>query len=214
MNKNPWKAFINMRCVKQRYDQIDNPDGWVTFAALLVLVILTIMGVSAVTTSNIEVKIAANDQINKMSFYSADGGVETGTELLELNVACPSGFASDDLSLGNITVIDKDFWMQDDEPKDVDDNVIPYPSDTERDISIDADSGPHTNLTIFGATAFGVGGAIEMAAGYEGKGKGAASGGVSLLYQIFSQHRGLHDSESVVAIEWRHTIGSEGTCMY
>ena len=119
-------------------------------SALLVLVILTIMGISAVTTSNIEVKIATNDQIHKMSFYAADGGVELGTELLELNVACPSGFASDNLTIGNITVIDKDFWMQDDEPKDADDNVIAYPSDTERDISIDADSGPHTNLSIFG----------------------------------------------------------------
>ncbi len=74
--------------------------------------------------------------------------------------------------------------------------------------------GPHTNLSIYGATAFGVGGAIEMAAGYEGKGKGAAGGGVSLLYRIFSQHLGFADSESLVAIQWRHNIGSEGTCMY
>jgi len=206
--------YINMQCVKQRYDQIDNSDGWVTVAALLVLIILTIMGISTVTTSNIEVKIAANDQIHKMSFYAADGGVETATELLELNVACPSGFASDDLTIGNITVFDKDFWMQDAAPKDADDKIIEHPSDTERDIRIDADSGPHTNLSIYGTTAFGVGGAIEMAAGYEGKGKGAAGGGVSLLYQIFSQHKGLDDSESVVAIEWRHNVGSEGTCMY
>ena len=197
-----------------RNNQIGNSDGWVTVAALLVLVILTIIGISAVSTSNIEVKIATNDQINKMSFYAADGGVELGTELLELNVACPSGFANDNLQIGNITVVDKDFWMQDGEPLDAEDNPIAYPSDTERDVRIDADLGTHTNLSIYGATAFGVGGAIQMAAGYEGKGKGAGSGGVSLIYQIFSQHMGLRDSESVVAIEWRHNVGTEGACVY
>jgi hypothetical protein len=203
-----------IQSINRRYDQINNPDGWVTVAALLVLVILTIMGISAVSTSNIEVKVATNDQIHKMSFYAADGGVELGTELLELNVACPSGFASDDLEIGNITVVDKDFWMQDSEPLDADDNPIAYPSDTERDITIDTDPETHTNLSVFGVTSLGVGGAIQMAAGYEGKGKGAGSGGVSLLYQIFSQHKGLRDSESVVAIEWRHNVGSEGACMY
>jgi hypothetical protein len=214
MSKKNLKMSKKIKCMQQRGDQVNNADGWVTVAALLTLVILTIMGISAVTTSNMEVKIATNDQIHKMSFYAADGGVELGTELLELNIACPSGFANDDLSIGNVLVTDKDFWMQDAEPTDADDNVIDYPSDTERDIRIDADSGPHTNLSIFGTTAFGVGGAIEMAAGYEGKGKGAAGGGVSLLYQIFSQHLGLSDSESVVAIQWRHNVGSEGSCMY
>jgi hypothetical protein len=203
-----------IQTMNPRTVQISNSDGWVTVAALLVLVILTIIGISAVSTSNIEVMIAANDQIHKMSFYAADGGVELGTELLELNVACPSGFANDNLQIGNITVFDKDFWMQDSEPVDDENNPIPYPSDTERDIRIDADSEPHTNLSIHGESSLGVGGAIQMAAGYEGKGKGAGSGGVSLLYQIFSQHKGLRDSESVVAIEWRHNVGTEGACIY
>jgi len=187
---------------------MNNADGSVMVAALLILVVLTIIGTSSITTSNMEVKIATNDKIHKMAFYAADGGSELGKELLELNIACASGFANDNLVINNITVVDKDFWMQGDEP------IIPYPSNTERDVQIDAASGPHTNLSIFGETAFGVGGAIEMAAGYEGKGKGAAGGGVSLLYEIHSQHLGLANSESVVTIQWRHNIGSEGTCMY
>jgi hypothetical protein len=200
--------------MKRRCRYLKNSDGTVTIAALLILAVLTIIGISAITTSNVEVQIATNDKVHKMAFYAADGGAELGTELLELNIACASGFATDNLVINNITVVDKDFWMQSEEPKDAFDQVIDHPSDTEHDIQIDAAAGPHTNLSIYGATAFGVGGAIEMAAGYEGKGKGAAGGGVSLLYQIFSQHLGLADSESVVAIQWRHNIGSEGTCMY
>ena len=201
--------------MKRRWCQMNNSNGGVTIAALLILAVLTIIGISSISTSNIEVQIATNDKVHKMAFYAADGGSELGTELLELNIACASGFASDDLPITtDITAVDRGFWMQNDEPKDGSDNVIPYPSNTERDILINNAAGTNTNLSIFGVTALGVGGAIEMAAGYEGKGKGAAGGGVSLLYQIFSQHLGLADSESVVAIEWRHNIGSEGTCMY
>ena len=192
--------------MKRRWCQMNNSNGGVTIAALLILAVLTIIGISSISTSNIEVQIATNDKVHKMAFYAADGGSELGTELLELNIACASGFASDDLPITtDITAVDRDFWMQADKPN------VDFPSDTERDVLINNAAGTHTTLSIFGATALGIGGAIEMAAGYEGKGKGAAGGGVSLLY---SQHLGLADSESVVAIEWRHNIGSEGTCMY
>ena len=189
-------------------------DGLVTVAALFFLIVLTIMGTSAISTSNMEVQIATNDEIHKMTFYAADSGADLGTELVELNIACPNGFASDDLAIGDITVIDRDFWMQEDEPVDGANNVVPYPSDTERDILIDDAAGNRTNLTIFGQTAYGIGGAIEMAAAYEGKGKAAASGGVTLEYEIYSQHRGYANSESVVMLHWQHVVGSEGTCMY
>ena len=153
-------------------------------------------------------------EIHKMTFYAADGGADLGTELVELNIACPNGFASDDLAIGDITVVDRDFWMQEDEPVDGSGDVVPYPSDTERDIVIEDAAGNHTNLTVFGQTAYGIGGAIEMAAAYEGKGKAAASGGVTLEYEIYSQHLGYANSESVVMLHWQHVVGNEGTCMY
>lgn len=202
--------------ITMRYKPIpgNHQDGLVTVAALFFLIVLTIMGTSAISTSNMEVQIATNDEIHKMTFYAADGGADLGTELVELNIACPTGFASDNLVIGDLSIIDKDFWMQDDEPVDGANNVVPYPSDTERDIRIDNAAGNHTNLSIFGQTAFGVGGAIEMAAAYEGKGKAAASGGVTLDYEIYSQHLGYANSESVVMLHWQHVVGSEGTCMY
>ena len=192
----------------------NSQQGLVTIAALLFLIVLTIMGTSAISTSTMEVQIATNDEIHKMAFYAADGGADLGTELVELNIACPNGFASDDLAISYINIIDRDFWMQQDEPQDGANNVVPYPTDAERDVLIGDDAGNHTNLSIFGRTAFGVGGAIEMAAAYEGKGKAAASGGVSLDYQIYSQHLGYANSESVVAIHWQHVVGNEGNCMY
>jgi hypothetical protein len=179
-------------------------DGLVTVAALLFLIILTITATSGVSTSNMEVKIATNDEIHKMTFYAADGGADFGTELVELNIACPTGFANDNLTIGdnnNINIIDKDFWLQ-------------TASDGQPDIRIDDASGNLTNLSISGQAGFGIGGAIEMAAAYEGKGKAAASGGITLDYEIESQHLGYANSESVVAVNWQHVVGSEGTCLY
>ncbi len=196
--------------MKPRYFPANNPDGLVTMAALLFLIILTIVGVSAISSSNMEVQISTNDEIHKMTFYAADGGADLGTELVELNIACPTGFTNDNLAIDTINVIDKDFWMQQPDQN----NVVPLPSDTERDVRIGDDSDNHTNLSIAGQTAFGVGGAIEMAAAYEGKGKAAASGGVTLDYQIYSQHLGYANSESLVALRWQHVVGTEGTCKY
>ena len=58
------------------------------------------------------------------------------------------------------------------------------------------------------------GGAIQMAAGYEGKGKGAPSGGAHILYDIYSEHLGRFNSKSMVLLQWRHVIGMEGSCLY
>ena len=196
--------------MKRRYFPTDNPDGLVTMAALLFLIILTIVGTSAISSSTMEVQIATNDEIHKMTFYAADGGADLGTELVELNIACPTGFANDNLAIDTINVIDKDFWMQ--QPDENDD--VPLPSDTERDVLIGDNAGNHTNLSIAGRTGFGVGAAIEMAAAYEGKGKAAASGGVTLDYRIYSQHLGYANSESLVALHWQHVVGSEGACLY
>ena len=199
--------------MKRRWRQINNSNGGVTIAALLILAVLTIIGISSISTSNMEVQIATNDKVHKMSFYAADGGSELGTELLELNIACPSGFSSDDLAIPatDITVVDADFWMQTAAPAAPGD--FPSDDDTVRDVLITSAGGTHTNLSMFGVTVLGTGGAIQLAAGYEGKGKGAAGGGTALLYEIHSQHLGLANSESVVAIQWRHNIGSEGTCI-
>ena len=94
-------------------------DGLVTVAALFFLIVLTIMATSAISTSNMEVQIATNDEIHKMTFYAADGGADLGTELVELNVACPTGFANDNLAIDTINVLDKDFWMQQPDENDV-----------------------------------------------------------------------------------------------
>lgn len=63
-------------------NRLGNENGSVMVLALLMLALLSIMGVSATTTSTIELQIAANDKNYKQNFYKAEGGsMEAATRL-------------------------------------------------------------------------------------------------------------------------------------
>ena len=49
-------------------------DGAVMVAAMLILVLLTIIGISATTMSNSELNITSNAQLHKMTFFTAESG--------------------------------------------------------------------------------------------------------------------------------------------
>jgi len=187
---------------------MNKEDGSITVLALILLVLLTLLGIAATTTSSIEVQIAGNDDRHKKALYEADGGTEVGFEMLEQNIACPNGFNTEPLIIGDVTVSTKDFWLTDHEP------TGDYPSDAVRDIIINRTAGAHTNLTIYGSTQLSTGSAIQMVAGYEGKGKGAASGGAHIICNVYSKHMGRDNSQSMVISQWRHMIGQEGACNY
>ncbi|MBW1864719.1 MAG: pilus assembly PilX N-terminal domain-containing protein, partial [Deltaproteobacteria bacterium] len=55
---------------------IQNESGSVTIiAAVLILVIVTLVGLSAMDTTTVELQIASNDQRSRIAFYNADSGV-------------------------------------------------------------------------------------------------------------------------------------------
>jgi len=53
-----------------------NQDGSAIIFALMTLVILTILGISSITTTTTEQKIARNDMYYKLSFYAAEAAKE------------------------------------------------------------------------------------------------------------------------------------------
>jgi len=67
---------------------INNEDGSVIIAALMVLVLLTIIGVASTNISNTEVTIAGRELIYQQNFYRAEGGALEAIEVME-NLANP-----------------------------------------------------------------------------------------------------------------------------
>jgi hypothetical protein len=56
--------------------------GSVVVVALIMLVLLSIIGITAIDTSTTEVQISANEQLHKIVFYGADAGLEVGRRVL------------------------------------------------------------------------------------------------------------------------------------
>jgi hypothetical protein len=185
---------------------IKNEAGSTIVVALMIIAIISILAVSDIYNSFTETRIASHDVRYKMAFYRADGGTEVAAELLEQNASCAAGFTSS--TIGDVAVDVPNFWL----------NLnVSEPSDTNRDFHFPSGYNPgeaHTNLTVGGNTALSTGGAIQMAAGYEGKGKASAAAGAHIAYDIISAHEGPLNSQAMVRLQWRHVIGQEGPCLY
>ena len=62
---------------------LNNEGGAVIIAALMVLVLLTIIGVASTNVSNTEVKIATHELIHQQNFYQAEGACLVALEEME-----------------------------------------------------------------------------------------------------------------------------------
>ena len=216
-----------------------NEGGFVLVLCLIMLVVLTLMGIVGTRTSTIELLISGNEKVRTQTFYQADGATQAGIELVELNVSCPLGFTGAGAGLNSsdpstsfpifgVDVFDSAFALDegmDDIAHDagitgVTVDLAEMPSLAARSLRIpgdraNPDAPPTTNLAIFGDTVLSTGSAIQLASGYEGKGKGAAGGGAFIAYQIHAQQRGLANAESIVRLDWQHMIGTENeNCAY
>ena len=67
----------------QKKSPIKNENGSVIILAMIFLVLLTIIGMSAVDTSTIEVQISGNDVRYKTNFYRAEGAAMECAQIIE-----------------------------------------------------------------------------------------------------------------------------------
>jgi len=185
--------------------ELRNQRGNALVIALLMLVVLTLLGIAALTTSTVELQISGNDKVTRRAFYNADGGTETASELLEQNIEDRSWANNTDR--GNVRVEIGLFYLN--QPSNTPD---PLPSDTNRDAFYARNatsSVSHTNMKVRGRTELSTGSAIQLAAGYEGKGKGAAGGGAWVMYDVRAQYvdpRGNRNTQATVNLGWRHVM--------
>lgn len=60
------------KIVEKQPIKLTDENGYATILALGVLTLLTLMGISGITTSSSELRSATNDNLKKMAFYSAE----------------------------------------------------------------------------------------------------------------------------------------------
>jgi len=172
-------------------------EGSVTVFALLILVILTLLGVSAIITSRTEVQIAGNDRFRSIAFEHADSGVYVTPKVISV---CMDNNA--ELALAGVEYLGAsgDFYKE----------IMGFPY-TPPDI-------PDLRFVLGGfnidvdvdrlGTEYLAGGGTEFASGAEGVGSG--SGGVGILYRIKSLGQGPAASRSNVEAVYRKVVGAPG----
>lgn len=184
---------------------MDNQKGSAIIFAMLILVVVTLIGISATNTSVTELQISANDRLYKQAFYAADGGTEMAQNLIEDNIATLDGFSPTSPStteavFNNLTVTNLAFWTN----SNISDPWATLTSDNNRDFYMVSDDGNKTNFKVGSVSKLSSGGALEMAAGDKGAGKSASSSGFYMLYDIYSQHLGHRNSKATVVVQWRY----------
>ena len=206
-----------------------NEQGFVLIAALLIMVVLTLLGIAANQNTSTELQIAGNDKLQKKTFYDADGGTEFASEVLEQNIACLGFSVPSDGTIadaggniildGNMTVLKTSpkFWQNGIGHWTAISPAIPFPSDAARDMWYPPYVGnePHTNITVEGTVDLTIGASILYGAGYLGIGRSSAAGGATLKYEVYSQHVDVNNSESQIRVDWNHVVGREDAyCRY
>jgi len=89
---------------------LTNQGGVVLVVALLLLLVLTLIGISSVGTATFETNNAGNERLYNMAFYAADGGIENFRSRLLNDEVFVKG-QTDTISIGsdhrcNLTVVD------------------------------------------------------------------------------------------------------------
>ncbi len=183
---------------------LKNEKGFVLIVSLMMLVVLMIIGIAATSTTNIELQISGNDKSAQMAFYGADAGNELAKELIEQAIET-RGWSDEteetEKVIGNATITNKDFWLNDELD---DDPAVDSPTTSDNsDVELSFDRGI-TRLRIGGDGGLASGGAIQMAAGYEGIGKSASGGGSWFFYDVRSRHEGVNNSQKQIRGRYRH----------
>lgn len=190
--------------------EIQNEKGSALIIAILILMVVTVIGIIASRTASIELRIATHDKVHKMTWFATDATVdELVPELMEQ--AIEMRLTGEDV-LEEVMQIDttllsaptEAFYMNEDPGVCLD----CVPSADNYDIKLAAAAMGYSNVhvRVYGDTEFSPGNALQLPEGYHGRGKGLASGGAMIIYNIRGQGVAQTGTEARITNRWRHVI--------
>lgn len=183
------------------HEQKRGNEGSVTVIALLILVVLTLLGVSATVTSRTEVQIAGNDRFRIIAFENADSGVYVTPKVIS---ACMDN--NGEQALANVTYCGSSGTFYDELLGFNYDEPSAPPNGYELRFVLGG-FNIYTDVKRL-ETEYLAGGGTEFASGAEGV--GAGSGGIGILYRINSLGEGPAASSSKVEAVYRKIVGMPG----
>lgn len=184
----------------------DNEQGFVLVVTMMILVTLTLIGITAIRSSRIAVQIAGNEKWSQQSFYQADGTSEVGTEIIEVSGTIDVSSNSDYTDTLAITEKNPDMNTDDidfdDIPVPGEDDEIEHPSivmpkDAISDKKLT--TSPVSVVQMKYATHTSVGVDLNLAPGAD-----ATPGSSQSKLQIQTRNYGTSGSISDIELYWLH----------
>jgi Tfp pilus assembly protein PilX len=165
-----------------------NENGYILITSLLLLLVLTVIGLSAVNTSTVENKLSGNMRLREQNVIKADAGLGISTKIIEhlVREGDQTGF-TDIIGDNNLETELRTVFFDCDSNEDPVPDVSYAVDDAANNVNVDIDKMYNT----WGNDS------IEFAAGYEGLGKGGASG-FKVFYRINASSSGLVSSSAEV----------------
>jgi type IV pilus assembly PilX-like protein len=185
----------------------DESGSITIIAAIMVLLIVTLVGISAMNTTTVELQIAGNDQRSRIAFYNADSGVYGIPKIISRTVDTsePVGVAGETDSIAaGVTwnaATDQDIFF---------DQVMGFDTyDPTPDVAM-GQGGFSTEVDVERVRSRVLsGGGAEFASGTEGVGVGT-TGGVAVFYELDSRGQSTRGAVSNVIADYRKVVGVPG----
>lgn len=153
---------------------------------LLIMVVLTMIGIGITMDSTTEIKIAGNLKNKAVSFQNADTGTTAAPEIIEDNLdhsKSSSPYTYSDNGANPVITVHTTSFADITEGTALDPAIIITGSDITNDVNLPIKA----TIAVTKTKKLAAGNAIQMAAGYEGVGKSAATGGVHVYFRCQSQ---------------------------
>jgi Na+-transporting methylmalonyl-CoA/oxaloacetate decarboxylase gamma subunit len=194
-------------------------QGAALVIAVLILLILTVIGIYAVTTATLETKISGSEREFKEAFYTADSGEPMAIDLIKAIIHdVPSGLGDLPAPWSNAGVIDDDLFGDSVQEIFTDVRNPDTPESSPSDINskgignnLGLPDRVHLRVDIDRLASYQMsGGATEFGSGYEGIGQGGG-GEIGIIYAIDSLGRYTYtNAESAIEAGYRHVVGMPG----
>ena len=184
--------------------------GNVLIAGLIFVMILTVLGVGAMQSSNLEYRMSTNTAFKKQAFEYSESGRASITQILALHLREFGWPASITLDAG-LTVLDNDGTAGLDLLSENGSTELVTLPDADAEYYIDTNGDGTTelvaNVSVYSLkTEACKGCAIGQFGGAEGAGKGGGNGGFRTMLQVKSDGVGSANAQSSVATDFRHVI--------
>ena len=215
------KNVVNKDLVKHNHhfkNISGNEEGFVLVVSLVLLLVITLMGILALSSSTTEVMIAGNQRIVEINEISADGGKDLSKPIINDVVyydrVDTNKFTQDKIVIDN--ELNNELQLNDSDDDGIE-NVTSNDPENSSDALMNPDinfripsNDPNPRVTVsidvdYLFSAHAAGSAIEFGSGTEGMGKGM-SGGSLVYYKANSFSRWASSSERAVGTLYRYVV--------